>query len=109
AHDGIEGFMGARKGSEMSDRYAAGPGEGQMLAPPGRRNPPNQSRKLVKIRGIDALGAAEGQLKPVRDQREMVGQQVELVELLRRRVEIVVGRYLKEIDLGALAEQIGPK
>jgi hypothetical protein len=39
----------------------------------------------------------------------MGGQQVELVELLRRRVEIVVGRYLKEIDLGALAEQIGPK
>src|SRR6266436_5556706 len=47
AHDGIEGFMGAWKGGEVSDRYAAGSGEGQMLAPPGRRNPLNQSRKLV--------------------------------------------------------------
>jgi hypothetical protein len=93
----------------VSDRNAAGSGECEVVAPPRWRNPFDQGCELAEVRLIDALGAAEGEVEPVWDQSEMSGKQVKFIAFLRRSVEIVVGRYFKEIDLSALAEQVSPE
>ncbi len=43
----------------------------------------------------------------MRDDREVAGEQIQLGPLLRRGVEIMVGRDLQEIDAVAVAKQFG--
>ena len=45
----------------------------------------------------------------MRDQRKMPGEQVEFVELLAPRVEIMIGDDFQKIDALAVGEEIGAK
>ena len=55
----------------MADGEAAGAGEGQMFAPIGRVEPLDQRGELFEIGLVDPLGAADRQIEPMRDEREM--------------------------------------
>ena len=51
---------------------AAGAGEGEMLAPPGRIEPLDQRGEFVEMGAVEPFGAAERQVEPMRDQGEMI-------------------------------------
>ncbi len=93
----------------MAERNAAGAGEGEMLAPIGRIETGDERGEFVEIGAVDALGAAQRKIKSVRDQNEIIGEKVEFILFLARRVEIVIGDDFEKIDLVAIGEEIGAK
>ena len=93
----------------MADGDAARARERDVLAPPGRIEPLHQRGEFFEIVVVDPLGGAEREVEPMRDQRKMPGEQVEFVELLAPRVEIMIGDDFEEIDALAVGEEIGAK
>ena len=93
----------------MADGDSAGARKSEMLAPIGRIEPRDQSGELFEIGPVNALGAADRQIEPVRDQCEMTAEEIEFVELLLGGVEKMVGGHFEEIDCVAMREQIGAK
>ncbi len=83
---------------QMPDRHAPGPRVRDVLAPPRRVEPRDQLGHRVEVVLVDPLGAPQRQVQPVRDDREVVGEEIQLGTLLLGGVEVVVGRDLQEID-----------
>jgi len=71
----------------VADLHAARAREAQMLAPPRRLEARDESAELFQIICVDALGAADGEIQPMRDDGEMRAQQIEFLQLLRRGFE----------------------
>ncbi len=97
--------MGQRR--QMADVDSVGAGEAEMFAPPGRIETRDQRRELLEIAGVDALGRADGEIEPMRDDGEMGAQQIELGKLLGRGVEIMIRDDFDEVDACAIGEEIG--
>ena len=104
----VEGLARERQGGEVPDLDPPGPGERDVLAPPRRVEPADQPQEPVAVGGVEPFRGAEREVEPVGDQGVAFGQQVELPELLRRGVKVVVGDDFKEVDSVPIQEEVGP-
>ena len=62
----------------MADLDAAGAREGDVLAPPRRVEAADEARELAQVCSVNALGAAEREVERVRDEGEVLAQEVQL-------------------------------